>query len=174
MCEDYSEWLPKVFEFIGNTFKYDFMSFAEDMSYNNGPMLSKAMFDEFLAPYYNKVIPYIKKADIPVMLDSDGDITLAVDWYAEVGVDGMFPLERQTGVDVGLYIQKRPERAFLGHYDKMIMNKGEAALRAEFERLMPSVKNGRYILGVDHQTPPGVSYDDYKLFVKLFKEYSVI
>jgi uroporphyrinogen-III decarboxylase len=55
----------------------------------------------------------------------------------------------------------------------MIMHKGEAALRAEFERLMPSVKNGRFILGVDHQTPPGVSYDDYKLFVKLFKEYAV-
>ena len=29
-----------------------FMTIAEDMSYNHGPMLSKELFDEFLAPYY--------------------------------------------------------------------------------------------------------------------------
>ncbi|MFQ7725915.1 MAG: hypothetical protein ACLRI7_05780 [Ruthenibacterium lactatiformans] len=28
--------------------KPDFMTIAEDMSYNHGPMLSKALFDEFL------------------------------------------------------------------------------------------------------------------------------
>ncbi len=30
----------------------DFMTFAEDMSYNHGPMLSKGQFDEFMAPFY--------------------------------------------------------------------------------------------------------------------------
>ena len=29
----------------------DFMTFAEDMSYNQGPMLSKDCYDEFIAPY---------------------------------------------------------------------------------------------------------------------------
>ena len=72
------------------------------MSYNNGPMISKALFDEFLAPFYKKVIPVIHEYGVPVFIDSDGDITMAVDWYASVGADGMFPLERQAGVDVSL------------------------------------------------------------------------
>ena len=33
---------------------YDFMTFGEDMSYNNGPMLSKECFDTFLLPYYRR------------------------------------------------------------------------------------------------------------------------
>jgi len=58
MSRDYCEWLKRVFEFVGNTFKFDLMSFAEDMSYNNGPMLSEQSFSEFLVPYYNKVDPF--------------------------------------------------------------------------------------------------------------------
>ena len=173
ICRDYAVWVKKVIEFVGNTFKFDFMSFAEDMSYNNGPMLGKDAFDEFLAPYYKEVIPYIKKLDIPVMLDSDGDITKAVGWYAGVGAEGMFPLERQAGVDVSLYIKEHPGIAFLGHYDKMIMHRGEAALRTEFERLLPSMKKGRFLPSVDHQTPPDVSLENYKTYVRLFKEYAV-
>jgi len=173
MCADYVDWLKKVFEFAGNTFQFDFMSFAEDMSYNNGPMLSKDAFDEFLAPYYKQVIPIIQKAGIPVFIDSDGDITKAVDWYAGVGADGMFPLERQAGVDVALYIDKQPQMTYLGHFDKMCMKHGKKAMRAEFERLLPSAKRGKLIISVDHQTPPDVSLENYKAYVELFKEYAV-
>ena len=34
------------------------------------------------------------------VIDSDGDITDAVDWYAGVGAEGMLQLEREEGVDV--------------------------------------------------------------------------
>lgn len=172
ICSDYAAWLKKVFEYVGNTFKFDYMSFSEDMSYNNGPMLSKSTFDEFLAPFYKEVIPILKKMDVPVFIDSDGDITLAVDWYAEVGADGMFPLERQAGVDVSLYIEKQPHMTFLGHFDKMCMKFGEEAMRKEFERLLPSMQKGKVIPSVDHQTPPDVSIENYRTYVKLLKEYT--
>ena len=38
------------------------MTFAEDMSYNHGPMLSKALFDEFLAPYYRRLVPRLARS----------------------------------------------------------------------------------------------------------------
>ena len=172
MCSDYAAWLKKTFEYIAETFRFDFMSFAEDMSYNNGPMLSKETFDEFLAPFYKEVIPILKQMDVPVFIDSDGDITLAVDWYAGVGADGMFPLERQAGVDVSLYIEKQPHMAFLGHFDKMCMKFGEEAMRKEFERLLPSMQKGKVIPSCDHQTPPDVSLENYKIYVRLLKEYT--
>ena len=172
MCEDYLAWLKTVIEYVGNTFTFDFMSFAEDMSYNLGPMISEDLFDEFLAPYYKRIIPLVQAAGIPVFIDSDGDITKAVDWYAGVGADGMFPLERQAGVDVSLYVEKQPQMTFLGHYDKMVQNRGEAAMRAEFERILPSARKGKVIISTDHQTPPGVSYEAYKLYARLLKEYA--
>ena len=172
MCEVYSDWLIELFRYVFSRFKFDFMSFAEDMSYNLGPMISKDCFDEFLAPFYKKVIPVIHEYGIPVFIDSDGDITKAVDWYAEVGADGMFPLERQAGVDVSLYIEKQPQMAFIGHFDKMCMKFGKDAMRNEFERILPSMQKGKVICSVDHQTPPDVSIENYREYVKLLYEYA--
>lgn len=173
ICEDYCEWLEAVFRRVFSRCRFDFMTFAEDMSYNNGPMLSKAMFDRFLAPFYRKLIAVIHEYRIPVIIDSDGDITLAVDWYASVGADGMLPLERQAGVDVSLYVAKQPDMVFIGHFDKMCMKYGEEAMRAEFERIFPSMCAGKVIPSVDHQTPPDVSLETYKKYVALLKEYAV-
>ena len=43
-----------------------FMTIAEDMSYNHGPMLSEKQFDEFIAPYYRQIVPELKKRGIKV------------------------------------------------------------------------------------------------------------
>ena len=171
MCETYSDWLIELFRYVFSHFHFDFMSFAEDMSYNLGPMISEACFDEFLAPFYRKVIPVIHEYGIPVFIDSDGDITQAVDWYAKVGADGMFPLERKAGVDVFAYLDKQPQMAFLGHFDKMCMKHGKEAMREEFERLLPSIRRGKVIPAVDHQTPPDVPMEYYKDYVALLFEY---
>ena len=173
ICSDYSDWVKKAFEYAMNVFPFDFMSFAEDMSYNNGPMLSKELFDQFLLPYYKKTIPMLKGYTY-CFIDSDGDITKAVDWYAQAGADGMFPLERQAGVDVALYIEKQPDMAFLGHFDKMCMKFGEKAMMEEFERLLPSARKGKFIFSCDHQTPPDVSIDNYRIYVKLLKKYAAL
>lgn len=63
---------------------------------------------------------------------------------------------------------------FIGHFDKMTMNRGEAAMRGEFERLLPTAAKGGFIISVDHQTPPGVSLQDYQLYLKLFREYAQV
>ncbi len=52
------------------------------------------------------------------------------------------------------------------------MTRGEAAMRAEFERLLPVARKGGFIPSVDHQTPPGVSLADYRLYLSLFREYA--
>ena len=172
ICEDYVTWLKKVIECLTNEFQFDYYYFMDDMSYNHGPMIGKEQFDEFLAPYYKQITALLHSFDIPVFVDSDGDITKAVDWYASTGVDGMLPLERQAGVDVSVYLKKQSNMFFLGHFDKMCMKFGEEAMRAEFERLLPSIKTRRYIPSVDHQTPPDVSLENYKIYVKLLKEYT--
>ena len=150
----------------------DFMTFAEDMSYNHGPMLSRAMFDEFMMPYYGRVVPALKARGILAFIDSDGDIAAAARWFDEAGLDGILPLERQSGVDVATLRRDYPEMRFIGAFDKMTMSKGEAAMRREFERLLPVAAGGGLIVGCDHQTPPEVSYEDYRLYLALAREYA--
>ena len=89
-----------------------------------------------------------------------------------MGVRGVLPLERQAGVN-GLQLREQyPDLLMVGHFDKMTMNKGEAAMRAEFERLHPLTKGGGFIPSVDHQTPPGVSLEQYRTYLKLLQQHS--
>ena len=151
-----------------------FMTIAEDMSYNNGPMISRSVFDEFMAPYYRRLLARAKELDMLTVVDTDGDITLLAPWLESVGVEGVLPLERQAGVDGMKLRQQFPKLGMVGHYDKMVMNRGEAAIRAEFERLQPLMKTGGFVPSVDHQTPPGVSLEEYGIYLRLLKEYVVM
>ncbi len=149
-----------------------FMTFAEDMSYNHGPMISREVFNEFLAPYYRQLIPMLEELNIVPIVDTDGDVTLMVPWLQDVGIVGVLPLERQAGVDGATMRKQFPKLRMIGHYDKMVMNKGEAAIRAEFERLLPVMQTGGFIPSVDHQTPPGVSLEEYRCYLRLLSEYT--
>ncbi|MBN2414233.1 hypothetical protein JXO52_00235 [bacterium] len=172
MNEDLARWICLVIDDICSVCSPDFMTFAEDMSYNHGPMLSKALFDEFMLPYYRQVVLKLKERGIIPFIDSDGDISMPAAWFEEAGLEGVLPLERQAGVDLTALRRTHPQLRFMGHFDKMVMTGGEAAIRAEFERLLPLAAAGGFIVGCDHQTPPGVSLDDYRLYLSLFREYA--
>ena len=140
-----------------------FLTLAEDMSYNHGPMISRQVFDEFLAPYYRRLVAALDELGILLIVDTDGDVTELAPWLLGVGVAGVLPLERQAGVD-GLEIRRQfPKLRMVGHFDKMTMDQGEPAMRAEFERLVPLMKTGGFIPSVDHQTPPGVPLEQYRI-----------
>ncbi len=171
---DLAEWMKKCILRLSEICVPDFMTFAEDMSYNNGPMLSQHHYMTFMHPYYEQVIPLLNTQSICPFIDSDGDITTALDWFAASGIQGVLPLERQAGVEIATLQDMQPEMIFIGHFDKMCMNKGENAIRAEFDRLLPLAARGRFIPSVDHQTPPGVSYQDYLVYMRCFKEFSQV
>ena len=149
-----------------------FMTIAEDMSYNHGPMISQRTFEAFVAPYYRELVPRLQERGIPLFVDTDGDVTRLVPWLEAVGARGVLPLERQARVDGMKLREKFPRFLFIGHYDKMVMNQGDDAMRAEFERLQPLMQTGGFIPSVDHQTPPGVSLEQYRSFLRLLNEYT--
>lgn len=172
MNADLADWIVRIIDEVCSICTPDFMTFAEDMSYNHGPMLSEELFDDFLLPYYRKVVPRLKERGVIPIVDSDGDITVPAGWFERAGIEGILPLERQAGVDVAAVRKAHPRMRFIGCFDKMTMNRGQAAMRAEFERLIPTAAAGGLIISCDHQTPPGVSYADYQLYLRLFREYA--
>ena len=172
MVFDMKEWQKKIIDYAMNTLPFDYVTIAEDMSYNNGPMLGKEHFERFMAPYYREMVPLLKEAGLKVLVDSDGNIEEAIPWFNGVGVEGYHPLEAQAKCDVNSLQEKFPQTAFIGNFNKMIMHQGESALREEFERLLPCIRRGRYVVSVDHQTPPSVSLENYRTYVRLLKEYS--
>ncbi len=170
--QDQVDYSLRLLEQLFRHHKPEFMTFAEDMSYNHGPMLSEALFDEFVFPYYQQLVPFLKEHGVKVFIDSDGDITECVHWFKRAGIEGILPLERQAGVDVNQLRHDHPDFRMLGAFNKLVMHRGEAAVRQEFERLMPAVRTGGVLIACDHQTPPAVSLNDYQLYLELFREYA--
>jgi hypothetical protein len=169
---DLLEWNMKVIDEVCSICIPDMVSISEDMSYNHGSMISKALFEQFIRPYYEKLLPHLKKLGILTFVDTDGNVHELVDWFNEVGLDGFLPNERQAGVDLEKIRAEYPHMRFIGGFDKTIMSQGEEAMRAEFERLLPVACKGGYIISCDHQTPPEVSLENYKLYLKLLEEYA--
>ncbi len=169
---DLAAWHTRIIEKVFSICTPDFMTFAEDMSYNHGPMLARELFDEFLKPYYALVVPQLKERGVFPLVDSDGDITIPAAWFADAGIEGLLPLERQAGVDIAALRQMYPAMRFIGHFDKMTMSRGADAMRREFQRLLPTAAKGGLLVSCDHQTPPEVAYRDYQLYLSLFRHYA--
>jgi uroporphyrinogen-III decarboxylase len=171
--QDLTDFNLKIIDRVRKTCIPTFATIAEDMSYNHGPMISERHFDEFIAPYYRQIVPRLLEMDVIPLVDTDGDITHLTPWLLREGVRGALPLERQAGVDGMALREEFPEVCLVGHFNKMVMDQGEAAIRAEFERLAPLMRSGRFIPSVDHQTPPHVTLDQYRLYRRLLDEYTV-
>lgn len=171
MNQDLLDFNLKLLDLVEDQGRPTFMTIAEDMSYNNGPMVSREICEEFMTPYYSRMLARVKEMGMLTIVDTDGDVTKLVPWLQDTGVEGVLPLERQAGVDGMALRQQFPKLRMIGHYNKMVMTRGEAAMREEFERLVPLMRTGGFIPSVDHQTPPGVSLAEYRIYLKLLNEY---
>lgn len=172
ICKDLLEYNIRVTKEFIKHISPAYVLLNEDMSYNHGPMIGKDMWDKFLKPYYLELIKELKALGQTVIYDSDGDISTVIPWLIECGFDGILPLERMAGVDIVALTKQFPKFKFLGSFDKTVMKNGEAAMRNEFERILPAIKQGCYVPCVDHQTPPDVSMENYKIYIELLREYA--
>ena len=170
--QDLLDFNLRLLEGIDQVCRPTFMTVAEDMSYNRGPMVSREICDQFLSPYYRRMVERVSEMNMLTFVDTDGDVTLLIPWLQSLGIHGVLPLERQAGVDGMTLRQTFPTLRMVGHFDKMVMPLGEAALRAEFDRLTPLARSGGFIPSVDHQTPPGVSLEQYRAYLRLLDEYA--
>lgn len=169
--EDLCRWNETVLRRILDVLAPDVMTFAEDLSYNHGPMLSGEQFNEFVAPYYRRLVPLLQPHGTIPMIDTDGDVTSAIPWLQSAGIEGCLPLERMAGVDVAEIRRRYPTWRMIGGFDKTVMHRGEQAIRREFERLLPVMRTGGYLPTTDHQTPPDVPLETFKLYCRLLREY---
>ena len=56
------------------------------------------------------------------------------------------------------------------YLDKLRIAEGPEAIDREFDRILPVVRQGGYIVGADHQVPPSASIDNYRYYIKRLKE----
>ncbi|HEY3396159.1 MAG TPA: uroporphyrinogen decarboxylase family protein [Armatimonadota bacterium] len=141
----------------------------EDICGRAGPLVSPMIFDECVAPGYRKIRNKLEEYGVHLYgIDSDGDVTALVGHWLESGVNVQFPIE--VGVWKGdanpFRKQYGRDLRVIGNFDKFAIEKGPAAVQAEFDRLMPLLKEGGFLMMPDHLITPGVSLDMYKSYLE--------
>lgn len=153
------------------TIQPDVVYIMEDLSGKNGPMISSAMFDEFVGAYYKKLIPMLKERGVGnVFVDTDGDFMMMIPNFMEAGVDGFLPMDVNAGMDIVKVRENFPTLKFIGGYNKLCIADGKEAIDREFKRILPVVRKGGYIVGADHQVPPSASLENYRYYIERLKD----
>lgn len=140
----------------------------EDMACKNGPLVSPAIFREFIQPGYRRVMRTARQRGCALgIVDSDGNPhDLVPLWLAE-GVNIMFPLEVAAGVDPYAWRKEfGMELRLKGGVAKRPLVEGRAAIDRELERLRPLLEQGGYIPHLDHLVPPDIPYDHYQYYLE--------
>ena len=148
----------------------DIVELKEDMAYKHAPMISPAMFKEFMYPQYVRLISFLKSHGVKlVYVDCDGypGNELTALWL-EAGVDAVSPCEIAAGNDIVQLRKDFPTLGMFGGIDKRALARGKKEIDNEVLSKVPwMLERGGYIPHIDHAIPHDVPLENYLYYRKL-------
>ena len=132
----------------------DAVLYSDDYGSTQQPLMSPAHFQEFIVPQLRRIVAETNKMGCPMLLHSDGCIAPLLDTIVSTGINGLHPIERAAGMDIGYVKKTYGDRiCIFGNVD----NK-ELLLHGTKEQIEDQVKEcirlagpgGGYCLGSDH------------------------
>lgn len=152
----------------------DVLHLNEDMAYKNASMVGKSLFDEFIAPYYQRFRQIVEAHNIPVFsVDSDGCLNELIYWFRDCGVNLIGPNEVQAGNSIVDYRNILGDSmAFDGGLDKRVLPKGRAAIDDMLDAIVPAMMTtgGGWIVSLDHRIVPDTTLDDFVYYLERVRE----
>jgi len=153
-------------------YTFDEMMWYDDMSYKNGMLFSKNVWEELIKPYTNRAIEWAHNHGVKVQLHSCGNINAIVPELVKLEIDCLNPLEIRAGMNpIALKREFGKKLAFRGGSDVGIwddLNKFENHMRTFLPSMMES---GGYIFSSDHTVPDNISLENFKKIIEIVKKY---
>ncbi len=132
----------------------DVIELSDDWGQQRTMMFSPKMWWEMIYPAMKIIVDRARRYNVPVLLHSDGDITLVLDGVIKLGMSGLHPVQESSGMSP----QKTRERlgpniCIMGGLDTIsalpVMTPAE--IRDEVERVFSILKDsGPYIFSGSH------------------------
>lgn len=158
----------RVLDKISRELVIDNLSVHEDLAGKSGPLIGPGQVKEFILPYYRKVWDLLSSRGTKLFsLDSDGNINPLIDAFLECGVNIMYPMEPNGGMDIVELRKKYGKRlAFKGGIDKFVLRGSKEEILRELEYKLQSImQQGGMVFGIDHRIPNGTPLENYRYYV---------
>lgn len=132
----------------------DVIELSDDWGQQNTMLFSPKLWWEMIYPNIKRIIDVAHKHDVPVLLHSDGDITMVLEGVKKLGVAGLHPVQESAGMDYAKTRHLLGDRVcIMGGLDTVtalpVMSPPE--IRREVQRVFAHLKNsGPYIFSGSH------------------------
>jgi len=173
LSDFWGEFVSRTLAPILERVQLDYVHFSEDMAYKAHSMISPAMVRRFLMPQYERWVAQIKGSGCPIVdMDSDGNISVLIPLWIEVGINVCDPIEVAAGNDIVAFRERfGKQMAYTGGIDKRAIAAGGDVMREEVMRVVPPLlKDGGFIPGCDHGVPPDISWPNFIEYTRLLAE----
>ena len=133
---------------------------------NKGPMLSPQMHEELIFPRIEKIMSITRPTGIPVVMHSDGDNSMFMDWIVETGVAALHPIEPGIGkFDIYELKQTYGDRICLcGNIDVgsvLCTGRPEDVSADVIEHLRRLAPGGGYVCGSSHDISENIPFENF-------------
>ncbi len=138
----------------------------DDMAYNRGPMFGPAQFEKVLLPAYQRMIKAYKDAGAKyVFLHSDGDVRPILDMLVDAGIEGLNPLERRAGMDIGELRRRYPRLVLTGGMcnTHTLIKGSKQEIEAEAREIIDLGRDGGIVIG-SHSVSPEIPLENFLMY----------
>ncbi len=161
----YLDFVMKYWDIILRKVDMDCIFILEDVAYRSGSFISKAMFDEFLKPYYTEFIDYLAQYHTKnIFVDCDGLIDELIPLWIDTGVTGIFPIEAVNSLEK--IRDEYPDLRLLGGFDKRVLfeDSDRHRIDEELEKVKKVMDKGGYIPHIDHAVSEDVTWENFRYY----------
>jgi hypothetical protein len=74
--------------------------YSDDLAYRSGPMLNPGLYEELFGEAYRRIVETAHVQGMKIVMHSCGNVYSLLEWFADLGFDGVHALEPTAGVEL--------------------------------------------------------------------------
>ncbi len=143
----------------------DFVFTGDDYAANQSPLISPAMFREYLYPGLKRLFAGIRGLGLPIIKHSDGNLMPLLDMILDAGIDCLDPIEPRAGMDLAALKKLHGHRiAFKGNVDcahTLSFGTEKQVVEETLQAIRNAAEGGGFIASSSNSIHSGVKPGNY-------------
>jgi hypothetical protein len=174
--ELYGEFCSRMLERTMQDVDPDFIYLSEPISNNNGPLISPAMFQEFMVPVYERIVATARGLGCDnILLSTYGDTSLLFPILIDAGISMLWISEAAEVAELDyrrLRSEFGPDLGLIGGIPLSILRAGSPdVIRNTLEEIVPPLlESGRYVPLAGGRVREEIPWSVYKTYRQVLAE----
>ena len=153
----------------------DAICVSDDLGSDTAPFFSPKHFKTLLYPFIEELFHEISVNNVPFFMHCDGNINLLLDNLVSLGINGLHPIQRQSGMSIKDIRKKYGNRiCVIGNVDSshtLVSGGKSEIIRETLEALRDGAGDGAMILASDSDIRDEIPFENIELMFKTGMKY---